>query len=278
MKTEKVIIALSNEPEGAICQYLGAEVSVGKLSIEKQSHLKQALQSGDFFIEMSGNFGSTYMGSDFLNELMDLNDIYHKNGILCYEDTGGTNDPKSLSTNNWAEDSPVSSFNNIQIPKEGVIVLNLRLEDCYFVANGEFNIDYKIDLWDNSLKAKRKQFPVGLHLDSVSFYDYLGTNNSLCFSLMHAASINGELLTRDEVQEEMEGGGNYYYTSHFIFKDGKFIGWLTSNNHEKSFPFHDEYDGLPESINPNLSRQQFDSSAWQYDDSPVKSLLDKLQK
>jgi hypothetical protein len=276
MQKEKVIVALSNEPEGSICQYLGAEISLGKMSLEKQVELKQALLTGSFFTEMAGNFGSTYVGSDFLNELMNLNEIYHKNGILCYEDTGGATDPKSLSTNNWSEDFDVSTYKDVKIPQEGVIVLNLRTEDCYFVANGEFNVDSKIDLWDDSLKTKRTQFPVGLNLDSVSFYDYLGGENSLNFSLMHSASINGELLTRDELQEEMEGGSNSYFSSHFIFKDGEFIGWFTSeNNSQKSFPFHED-DGLPESINPNLPKQQYDSSAWQYDDSPVKSLLDKL--
>jgi hypothetical protein len=32
---------------------LGAEVSIGKLSLEKQTELKEHLQSGNFFTEMA---------------------------------------------------------------------------------------------------------------------------------------------------------------------------------------------------------------------------------
>jgi hypothetical protein len=279
MEKEKVVVAMSNDPgSSSVCKNLGAEISIGRIPFEKQTELKQALQSGSFFTERTYK-GNTYMGSDFLNDLMDINDIYHKNGILFYELEDNTKDPESLSTNNWAADSyncsEIRTINKVQIPKEGVIVLNLRLQDACFVANGEFNIDYKIDLWDNSLKAERKQFPVGLNFDFVDWKEYQGTNNCLVFELLHSASINGELLTRDEVQEEMAGGSNIYYTSHFIFKEGEFIGWLTSNNLEKSFPFHEE-DGLPPSISPNLTKSEFDSSDWAWDVSPVKSLLDKL--
>jgi|TARA_B110000971_G_scaffold158332_1_gene161712 hypothetical protein len=298
MEKEKVVVAMSNEPgDLSVCQNLGAEISIGRIPLEKQTELKQALQSGSFFTERTYK-GKTYMGSDFLNDLMDINDIYHKNGILFYEEEMmDTKDPESLSTDNWASKGSegewlkdgemsldtysyygtpgISTLNKVEIPKEGVVVLNLRLEDGYFVANGEFNIDDKIDFWDNSLKAKRKKFPVGLHFDFVDWNEYKVSNNGFWFELLHSASINGELLTRDEVQEEMAGGSNIYYTSHFIFKDGEFIGWLTSNNREKSFPFHEE-DGLPQSISPNLTKSEFDSSDWAWDVSPVKNLLDKL--
>ena len=286
MEKEKVVVAMSNDPgSSSVCKNLGAEISIGRIPFEKQTELKQALQSGSFFTERTYK-GNTYMGSDFLNDLMDINDIYHKKGILFYEkEMMDTKDPESLSTDNWASKGSeaysyygtpsISTLNKVEIPKEGVVVCNLRLEDGYFVANGEFNIDDKIDFWDNSLKAKRKKFPVGLHFDFVDWNEYKVSNNGFWFELLHSASINGELLTKDELQEEMAGGSNIYYTSHFIFKDGEFIGWLTSNNLEKSFPFHEE-DGLPQSISPNLTKSEFDSSDWAWDVSPVKSLLDKL--
>jgi hypothetical protein len=266
MKKEKVIVARNSESENSASQYLGAEVSIGKLSLEKQAELKEHLQSGNFFTEMAGMWGETYMGSEFLTDLMDVNDIYHKNGIIFYEDTGELNDVESLSTDNWEvndledenweprRDSEGNTYaKKIKIPEEGVIVLNIRLQDLYFIAEGEFPIDYKSDA---------ENFLVDLYQDTIG----KGFIPGFDFILMHTASINSEPMTRDEDAEAK--AGNIYYNTHFVFKDGEFIGWLSSNNDAFGFPF-DIIDSSPSCINPvSLHTAEYD---W-----AVKSLLDKL--
>ncbi len=79
MEKEKVVVAMSNDPgSSSVCKNLGAEISIGRIPFEKQTELKQALQSGSFFTERTYK-GNTYMGSDFLNDLMDINDRVFKN-------------------------------------------------------------------------------------------------------------------------------------------------------------------------------------------------------
>ena len=86
MEKEKIIVARNCEPEGSPSEYLGAEVSIGLLTAEKITELKLMLQNDKLFEEMAGKWDETYIGSTYLTDLMDVNEIYHKNGLIYYED------------------------------------------------------------------------------------------------------------------------------------------------------------------------------------------------
>jgi len=49
MEKEKIIVARNCEPEGSPSEYLGAEVSMGLLTVEKITELKSMLQNDKLF-------------------------------------------------------------------------------------------------------------------------------------------------------------------------------------------------------------------------------------
>ena len=128
---------------------------MGLLTVEKITELKSMLQNDKLFEEMAGNWDETYIGSTYLTDLMDVNGIYHKNGLIYYEDlsdNGG--DIYSYSTDNWAfippenenwEPNPdFKSPQKVEIEEEGLMVISIRTMDLYFKAKGEFSEDHKI--------------------------------------------------------------------------------------------------------------------------------------
>jgi len=273
MEKEKIIVARNCEPEGSPSEYLGAEVSMGLLTVEKITELKSMLQNDKLFEEMAGNWDETYIGSTYLTDLMDVNGIYHKNGLIYYEDlsdNGG--DIYSYSTDNWAfippenenwEPNPdFKSPQKVEIEEEGLMVISIRTMDLYFKAKGEFSEEHKI-IFDNTEVAK---FKVQTGIDN--FHSMMTSSNFCGFNLLHSAYVNGEELIRDE---DAEGeADNIYYSSHLILKKGKVIAWLASNNNSHTFPFDYNDTEIP-CISPHL--KECDPEAYQ---AAVKSLLDKL--
>ena len=84
-----------------------------------------------------------------------LMEVYHKNGLIYYEDlsdNGG--DIYSYSTDNWAfvppenenwEPNPdFKSPQKVEIEEEGLMVISIRTMDLYFKAKGEFSEEHKI--------------------------------------------------------------------------------------------------------------------------------------
>ena len=143
MEKEKIIVARNCEPEGSPSEYLGSEVSIGLLTAEKITELKSMLQNDKLFEEMVGKWDETYIGSTYLTDLMDVNEVYHKNGLIYYEDlsdNGG--DIYSYSTDNWAfippenenwEPNPdFKSPQKVEIEEEGLMVISIRTMDLYF--------------------------------------------------------------------------------------------------------------------------------------------------
>ena len=97
------------------------------------------------------------------------------------------------------------------------------------------------------------------------------TASDFCgFNLLHSAYVNGEELIRDEDAESE--GGNIYYSSHLIIKDGQVIAWLASNNNSHTFPF-DYVDSEIPCISPDLKEN--DPEAYE---AAVKSLIDTIIK
>lgn len=274
MEKEKIIVARNCEPEGSPSEYLGAEVSIGLLTVEKITELKSMLQNDKLFEEMAGKWDETYIGSTYLTDLMDVNEVYHKNGLIYYEDlsdNGG--DIYSYSTDNWAfvpaenenwEPNPdFKSPQKVEIEEKGLMVISIRTMDLYFKAKGEFSEEHKI-IFDNTEVAK---FKVQTGIDN---FHYMMTSSNFCgFNLLHSAYVNGEELIRDE---DAEGeADNIYYSSHLILKDGKVIAWLASNNNSHTFPFDYNDTEIP-CISPHL--KESDTEAYQ---AAVKSLIDILK-
>ena len=270
MEKEKIIVARNSYPEGSPSEYLGAEVSIGLLTAERITELKSMLQNDKLFEEMAGKWDETYIGSTYLTDLMDVNEVYHKNGLIYYEDlsdNGG--DVYSYSTDNWAfvppenenwEPNPdFKSPQKVEIEEKGLMVISIRTMDLYFKAKGEFSEEHKI-IFDNTEVAK---FKVQTGIDN--FHSMMTSSNFCGFNLLHSAYVNGEELIRDE---DAEGeADNIYYSSHLILKDGKVIAWLASNNNSHTFPFDYNDTEIP-CISPHL--KECDPEAYQ---AAVKSLI-----
>ena len=82
MEKEEIIVARNydSSSDGGI-QHHGVEVSIGRLTGDKSELLKSLLQNESLFEERTFNF-NTYQGSDFLTELMNVNENYHKQGMI----------------------------------------------------------------------------------------------------------------------------------------------------------------------------------------------------
>ena len=272
---EKIIIARSNMPEGSPTEYLGAEISMGELSLDKINEFKKLLNSDNLFEEMLGGYGVPYIGSSYLTDLMDIHELYHKNGLIYYEDlndNGG--DIYSYSTDNWVFISPedenfepnpdFKSPQNVKIKNEGFIVLSIRTLDLYFKARGEFTGEYK-QIFDDTGIAK-----FGVQTGVDNFHSIMSEYGFCGFNLLHSAYINGMELFRDEDEEgEAE---NIYYSSHLIFHNGKLLAWLASNNHSHTFPF-DYVNAEISCISPYLK----ENDPEKYKTS-VKKILEKLKE
>ena len=267
MEKEKIIVARNSYPEGSPSEYLGAEVSIGLLTAERITELKSMLQNDKLFEEMAGKWDETYIGSTYLTDLMDVNEVYHKNGLIYYEDLSETHDNEIIgptSTDNWvfAEDwgwdeVPYREPGYIEIPQEDFVILNLRTQDFYFKANGEFPIDKKISDTDLGIEDK---FIVQPGLDVFSLGDY----GFPYFNILHSVFVNDIKLNSDESYED-----SIYYSSHLIFKDGKVIAWLATNNNDHFFPFDWQVESEIPCISPHL--KESDPEVYE---AAVKSLIE----
>ena len=224
MEKEKITVARNCEPEGSPSEYLGAEVSIGLLTVEKITELKSMLQNDKLFEEMAGKWDETYIGSTYLTDLMDVNESYHKNGLIYFEDLSDNGrDIYSYSTDNWAfvpaenenwEPNPdFKAPTKIELASDGLVVISIRTMDLYFKAKGEFSEEHKI-IFDNTEVAK---FKVQTGIDN--FHSIMAASDFCGFNLLHTAYVNGEVLIRDEDAEHESD--NIYYSSHLIFKDVK---------------------------------------------------------
>lgn len=256
--SEEIRVAYNSQPEGSPTEYLGAEISIGYLPTDKINQLKSQLESNTLFEEMQGFWGNKFEGSSLLQDFMDIHDIYHKNGLIFYEDICECTDTNDYSTANWYRisdeyfDSTTDSWVKdphycdpamMQIPGDGIIVLSLRTMDLYFKAIGVLPITLKNDQNIEGSSA----FKVGLGI--VSFHNLFADFDFSGFNLLHAASVDDIELVRDEDSEAESG--NIYYSTHFIFKCGVLIGWLSTNNEAHSFPFNYTETDLP-CISPYL--------------------------
>jgi len=256
--SEEIIVAYNSRPEGSPTEYLGAEISIGYLPVEKINQLKSQLESNTLFEEMQGFWGDNFEGSSLLQDFMDIHDIYHKNGLIYYEDICECTDTNEYSTANWYRISDEYFDTNtdswvkdphycdpamMQIPEDGIIVLSLRTMDLYFKAKGVLPSTLKNDRNIEGSSA----FKAGLGIDS--FHGLFADFDFSGFNLLHSASVGGIELVRDEDSEAE--AGNIYYSTHFIFKSGVLIGWLATNNEEHGFPFNYTETDLP-CISPNL--------------------------
>ncbi len=273
MEKEKIIVARNNEPSGSPSEYLGAEISIGLLSSDKITELKSLFKKDKIFEEMAGMWDETYIGSTFLTDLMDDNEVYHRNGLIYYEDisdNGG--DIYSYSTDNWAfvpsenenwEPNPeFKAPTIIELALDGLVVISIRTMDLYFKAKGEFSQEHKIIFDDTDLP----KFKVQTGVDN--FHSIMSSLSFCGFYLLHSAYVNGEELIRDEDAESE--AGNIYYSSHLILKNGKVIAWLASNNNFHTFPFDYNDTEIP-CISPNF--KESDPEAYE---ATVKSLIDIL--
>ena len=273
---EKIFIARNSEPEGSPSEYLGAEVSIGKLSSEMIDELKLLLENDNLFEEMAGNFGQTYIGSSYLIDLMDINEEFHKNGLIYYEDIEESGDTYSYSTKNWAfvlpEDEnfePNPDFKpakKIELSSNGFEVISVRTMDLYFKAKGKLVKEIKTD-FDHVDYTNEPKFKIQTGI--ANFHSVMYSCGFCGFNLLHSVYVNGNELIRDEDAEEE--AGNLYYSSHLLFKDGSLIGWLASNNYSHSFPFDYIESEIP-CISPYLKDN--DSEVYQ---SAIKDLIDKIQ-
>ena len=273
MEKEKIIVARNCKPEGSPSDYLGAEVSIGLFSQPKISELKSLLRNNKLFEKMTGMWDQSYIGSPYLTELMDVNEVYHKNGLIYYEDLidrGG--DIYSYSTENWAfvpsenenwEPNPdFKPPTKIQLSSSELIIITMRTMDLYFKAKGECSAEHKI-IFDDTDVAK---FKIQTGIDN--FHSIMSASSFCGFNILHSAYVNGDELIRDE---DAEGeADNIYYSSHLILKEGKVIAWLASNNNSHTFPFDYNDTEIP-CISPYL--KQNDPDAYE---AAVKSLIDIL--
>jgi hypothetical protein len=148
--SEEISVAYNSQPEGSPTEYLGAEISIGYLPAEKINQLKSQLDSNTLFEEMQGLWGGKFEGSPLLQDFMDIHDIYHKNGLVYFEDICECNDTNEYSTANWyrlsdeyfdnatdtwVTDPDFKGSEMVQIPEDGIIILSFRAMDLYFRAN-----------------------------------------------------------------------------------------------------------------------------------------------
>ena len=256
--SEEIRVAYNSQPEGSPTEYLGAEISIGYLPAEKIDQLKSQLESNTLFEEMQGFLGGKFEGSPLLQDFMDINDIYHKNGLIYYEDVFECTDTNEYSTANWyrlsdeyfdnatdtwVKDPDYNDSAMVRIQEDGIIVLSLRTMDLYFKAIGVLPETLKTDRNIEGISA----FKVMLGIDS--FHSLFADFDFSGFNLLHSASVGGIELVRDEDSEAE--AGNIYYSTHFIFKSGVLIGWLATNNEEHGFPFNYTETDLP-CISPYL--------------------------
>ena len=280
MKNEKITVASNYDgsSEGGI-QHQGVEVSIGHLSSDKSEHLKSLLQNDNLFEERTFS-SNTHQGSDFLTELMDVNENYHKQGMITYEEDL-EEDIEDLSTDNWCfadyfelvnekaikvvfegqEDLGWTGGTILKIPKKGITVVSIRSESLYFYAGGILPVDKKSVLEDYSDPKFEVQPGVDTIFPGSGFCD---------FDILHSVFVDGEELGRNFEEEDF--GGGVLYSSHLLFKDGIVVAWLATNNNAHFWPFGDEYT---ETSLPCISPYLKENNPETYE-AAVKSLLEKL--
>ena len=79
---EKVAVLMKEEGFDPINDYVRVGVKSGGCSgLSYELKFDNDLQENDkLFEEMAGKWDETYIGSTYLTDLMDVNEIYHKNG------------------------------------------------------------------------------------------------------------------------------------------------------------------------------------------------------
>tara|TARA_B100000795_G_scaffold173617_1_gene130936 strand:- start:225 stop:1058 length:834 start_codon:yes stop_codon:yes gene_type:complete len=243
---EKIIVArrYDSSSEGGL-EHQGVEVSIGLLTSDKLEQLKLSLQNDSLFEERTYRLNN-YLGSDFLTDLLDINEYYHKQGMITYEGEL-CNDKEEYSTDNWEfsdehekatkvvfdweEDEKWASGNILKIPKKGFSVVSVRSESLYFYAEGDFPIDKKKINQEYSNDAI---FNVQPGIDTI------WPGSGFCdFDILHSVFVDGKEIGRNFEKEE--GDGLLYYSTHLLFKDGIVVAWLATNNNPHFWPFGDEY-------------------------------------
>ena len=262
MEKEEIIVARNydSSSDGGI-QHHGVEVSIGRLTGDKSELLKSLLQNESLFEERTFNF-NTYQGSDFLTELMNVNENYHKQGMITYE-SELYDDPEELSTDNWninddeANDKATKVVfdwkadeqwdwgNILKIPKEGLSIVSVRSESLYFYAEGGFPIDKKSINEDYSDDLR---FYVQPGIDTIWFGSDFGD-----FNILHSVFFDGEELVRNFEKEERSG--EIFYSTHLLLKDGIIVAWLATNNNPHLFPFDGQVTDIP-CISPYLKQNE----------------------
>tara|TARA_X000000950_G_scaffold116850_2_gene146575 strand:+ start:11016 stop:11867 length:852 start_codon:yes stop_codon:yes gene_type:complete len=282
---EKIIVARNYDSsrDGGI-QHHGIEVSIGRLTVDKSEILKSLLQNENLFEERKFNF-NTFQGSDFLSELMNVNENYHKQGMITYEgelfrfSNSDWGDAEKFSTNNWLfgnyearndkaamvvfnwkEDEQWEEGNILKIPREGLSVVSVRSENLYFYAEGSASPKKKKIIQDIS---DVPVFDIQPGIDTIWFGSDFGG-----FNILHSVFVDGEELSRNSEKEEY--GGEIYSSTHLLLKDGIVVAWLATNNNPHFFPF-DYIDSNLACISPHLK----ENNPKTYKVA-VKSLLEKL--
>jgi len=282
MEKEEIIVARNydSSSDGGI-QHHGVEVSIGRLTGDKSELLKSLLQNESLFEERTFNF-NTYQGSDFLTELMNVNENYHKQGMITYE-SELFDDSEEFSTDNWSfgddearndratkvvfdwkEDEQWDWGNILKIPKEGLSLVSVRSESLYFYAEGSALSNLKKNIPDISDTHK---FEIQPGIDTIWFGSNFGD-----FNILHSVFVDGEELGRNFEKEERSG--EIYYSTHLLLKDGIVVAWLATNNNSHFFPFGDAGEEWFSSL-PCISPYLKENNPEAYE-AAVKSLLEKL--
>jgi len=295
---EKIVFALHSEPLPSPSRWLGAEVAIGKLTKSHINRLRSDLEKEQLFTKTKNLFSErTFFKSDYLSDLMDVSDKYHRNGLLFVEDLeDDCQDRNEYSTENWVltppndEDPNYRRPNVIKLddgstgnalllanadfsgPASDVVVVSIRLMDLYFQATGVVEAQQKVELGGeigfhpSGDCSEGSRFHVSTGVDDFFYLmESLGFGG---FSLLTSAFVGDTELERRDGDEDMEGA--IYDSNHLLIRDGEIIGWLASNNGEFKFPFAD-LDNDVTCICPNLKQEDSAMFDW-----AVKDLVTKL--
>jgi len=224
---------------------------------------KQKIFSG-FRIDEGCEEDETYVSS-FLEKAFKYNDIYHKDGLLFYEsittDEIEINLNTSVDRDNYSTDNFIFStdidygdvlidgkelsekeyndyfdynqvYNNINIPKKGNYIINIKFQDVYFRACGmlekskkRFNKLHSEYPEKTTPKYEENKFLITPYSDFFVI-ESKEENFLLPFSILHTVrSGDEELLRQKDREQNLE-----YYSIHIILQDSKIIGGLTNKN------------------------------------------------
>lgn len=196
-----------------LCECHGMEIAIGKLSQDNIDEIVVLIKEG------------AYLDSDYFSNWYQFDGAYHANGVfLDGADVEDLEDRDGLSTSNFELGDVI--FNDISLDKNSTYLCTFRNETIYNVSKG-------------MVKGKGRK-----KLDcEVSTFDFLESLADVSVAILKSASVNGEILERDNSDEE--DSGEIYATHQFLIKNGKIIFY--ASNGSGQYPFY-----LDESV-PQLS-------------------------